>query len=277
MAWIVFRPAMTDILRADRRHLEVENTHLRRELRERYDFSNIISTSGPMRPLYEQVEQVASTNTTVLIRGESGTGKELIATAIHDNSLRAKKPFVKVSCAALPDTLIESELFGYERGAFTGGQQREQGKTIKRVSAPAIDALMSDHWPGNVRELENVLERAVLLCDGHVIHAHHLPATLQTAENFRHAHQAVASQCDGRIRERLDSGRTQDSQRQPRQVGEAARHDRTHRQLQDQGARHRLPALQDLAANPPWSRARAGETDVFERLLAGHSRDASQN
>ena len=78
--------------------------------------------------MYEQVAQVAKTNTTVLIRGESGTGKELIAHAIHYNSLRAKKPFVKVSCAALPDSLIESELFGYEKGAFTGAQQRKKGR-----------------------------------------------------------------------------------------------------------------------------------------------------
>ena len=104
----------------ERRRLLDENTHLRQELRERYDFSNIIGTSGPTRQMYEQVAQVAQTNTTVLIRGESGTGKELIAHAIHYNSLRAKKPFIKVSCAALPDTLIESELFGYEKGAFTG-------------------------------------------------------------------------------------------------------------------------------------------------------------
>ena len=89
----------------ERRRLLDENTHLRQELRERYDFSNIIGTSGPTRQMYEQVAQVAQTNTTVLIRGESGTGKELIAHAIHYNSLRAKKPFVKVSCAALPDTL----------------------------------------------------------------------------------------------------------------------------------------------------------------------------
>ena len=278
------------LIEEDRRRLEAENTHLRQELRERYDFSNIIGTSGPMRQMYEQVAQVAGTNTTVLIRGESGTGKELIAHAIHYNSLRAKKPFVKVSCAALPDTLIESELFGHEKGAFTGAEARKKGrfelaeggtlfldeigdinlstqikllrvlqqreferlggtetikanvrvlaatntdlekaiaegtfredlyyrlnvfaifvpplherkadlpllvdyfleklsrdhrKTIKRISTPAIDALMSYHWPGNVRELENVLERAVLVCDGQAIHAHHLPPTLQTAE-----------------------------------------------------------------------------------------------
>ena len=275
----------------ERRRLTDENTHLRQELRERYDFSNIIGTSGPTRQMYEQVAQVAQTNTTVLIRGESGTGKELIAHAIHYNSLRAKKPFVKVSCAALPDTLIESELFGYEKGAFTGANtrkkgrfemaeggtlfldeigdinlstqvkllrvlqereferlggtetvkvnvrmiaatnkdmekailegtfredlyyrlnvftifvpplrerkadlllladhflekfSREHGKVIKRISTPAIDMLTAYHWPGNVRELENALERAVLVCDSAVIHGHHLPPTLQTADS----------------------------------------------------------------------------------------------
>jgi Nif-specific regulatory protein len=278
------------LVEEERRRLVDENAHLRQELRERYDFSNIIGTSGPTRQMYEQVAQVAKTNTTVLIRGESGTGKELIAHAIHYNSLRAKKPFVKVSCAALPDTLIESELFGYEKGAFTGATarkkgrfemaeggtlcldeigdinlstqvkllrvlqereferlggtdtvrvnvrliaatnkdmenaiaegkfredlyyrlnvftifvpslrerkadlllladhflekfSREHGKVIKRISTPAIDMLMAYHWPGNVRELENVMERAILVCDGAVIHGHHLPPSLQTAD-----------------------------------------------------------------------------------------------
>ena len=81
-----------------------------------------------MRQVYEQIAQVARANTTVLIRGESGTGKELIAHAIHYSSPRAQKPFVKVSCAALPDSLIESELFGYEKGAFTGAQARKKGR-----------------------------------------------------------------------------------------------------------------------------------------------------
>jgi Nif-specific regulatory protein len=243
-----------------------------------------------MRQVCEQIAQVARTNTTVLIRGESGTGKELIAHALHYNSLRANKPFIKVSCAALPESLIESELFGYEKGAFTGANQRrkgrfemaeggtlfldeigdvnpatqvkllrvlqereferlggtetirvnvrliaathrdmekliadgkfredlyyrlnvftifvpplrerksdlllladhfldkfsrEHGKSIRRISTPAIDMLTSYHWPGNVRELENSLERAVLVCDGQVVHAHHLPPSLQTAE-----------------------------------------------------------------------------------------------
>ena len=278
------------LVESERRQLVEENTHLRQELKERYDFSNIMGTSGPMRQVCEQIAQVARANTTVLIRGESGTGKELIAHAIHYNSLRARKPLVKVSCAALPESLIESELFGYEKGAFTGAEARRKGrfelaesgtlfldeigdinpatqvkllrvlqereferlggtetiranvrliaathkdmeqmiagggfredlyyrlnvftifvpplrdrksdvllladhflekfsrahgKGIKRISTPAIDMLTSYHWPGNVRELENCLERTVLVCDGHVIHAHHLPPTLQTAE-----------------------------------------------------------------------------------------------
>jgi MoxR-like ATPase len=113
---------------AERQRLIEENAHLREELRQRYDFSRIIGTSGPMRQVYEQIARVARANTTVLIRGESGTGKELIAHAIHYSSPRANKPFVKVSCAALPDSLIESELFGYEKGAFTGAQTRKKGR-----------------------------------------------------------------------------------------------------------------------------------------------------
>jgi Nif-specific regulatory protein len=278
------------LVAAQHRRLVNENAHLRQELKERYDFAGIVGNSGPMQRVYEQVAQVARTSTTVLLRGESGTGKELIAHAIHYNSARAKKPFVKVSCGALPDTLIESELFGYEKGAFTGADARkkgrfelaeggtlfldeigdvqlstqvkllrvlqereferlgghetlkadvrliaatnkdleraieqgkfredlfyrlnvfpifipplrerkpdvllladhflqrfsaEHGRDIRRLATPAIDMLTSYHWPGNARELQNVIERAVLVCDGHVIHAHHLSPTLQTAE-----------------------------------------------------------------------------------------------
>ena len=115
-------------IEADKKRLLDENTYLKQELRERYDFSHIVGNSNPMRMVYDQVTQVARTNTTVLLRGESGTGKEMVAHAIHYNSLRASKPFVKISCAALPNTLIESELFGYEKGAFTGAQSRKKGR-----------------------------------------------------------------------------------------------------------------------------------------------------
>jgi Nif-specific regulatory protein len=281
---------VADLVAADRQRLLEENRQLRSELKDRYEMRNLIGNSHPMQRVYEQVAQAAPASTTVLIRGESGTGKELIAHAIHYSSARAEKPFIKVSCGALPEALIESELFGYEPGAFTdarhqkkgrfeladGGtlfldeigelsqatqvkllrvlQEREferlggvqpvrvdvrliaathrdletltqgggfredlyyrlnvfdvflpplrerrtdillladhfvgkyaaaNGKDVRRISTSAIDMLMAYHWPGNVRELENCIERAILVCEGGVIHAHHLPPTLQTAE-----------------------------------------------------------------------------------------------
>lgn len=277
-------------VRGQRQKLIDENSHLRQELKGKYEFSHIVGNSGPMKQVYELVTQVARSNATVLLRGETGTGKEMIANSIHYNSLRSKGPLVKINCAALPETLIESELFGHEKGAFTGAdkmkkgrfelaeggtlfldeigdippqtqikllrvlQEREferlggtasiktnirlitatnknleesiakgefredlyyrlnvftihlaplrerksdilllaehflekyeaeHGKLIRRISTPAIDMLMSYHYPGNVRELENAIERAVLVCDSNVIHGHHLPPTLQTAE-----------------------------------------------------------------------------------------------
>jgi Nif-specific regulatory protein len=96
--------------------------------RETFDFSNLIGNSGPMQQVYNQLSKVARSNATVMIRGESGTGKELIAHAIHHNSPRKAGPFIKVNCAALPDTLIESELFGYEKGAFTGAMAQKKGR-----------------------------------------------------------------------------------------------------------------------------------------------------
>ena len=113
---------------AERQRLLEENTKLRQELRERYDLSNLVGNSRAMQQVYEQVAQVAGSPTTVLIRGESGTGKELVAHAIHYNSPRAEKPFVKVSCGALPESLIESELFGYEPGAFTDARAQKKGR-----------------------------------------------------------------------------------------------------------------------------------------------------
>jgi Nif-specific regulatory protein len=275
---------------SERHPIVVEITPLREEIREGFDFSNLIGSSAPMQRIYEQVAKVARSNATVMVRGESGTGKELIAHAIHYNSPRKAGPFIKVNCAALPDTLIESELFGYEKGAFTGAlaqkkgrfelaeggtlfldeigelnattavkllrvlQEREfervggtctvkanvrlivatnkdlekaiingsfredlfyrlnvftiflpplrerkpdiplladhfletfngaHGKNVKRISTQVSDMLMSYHWPGNVRELANTIERAVLICDDHVIHSYHLPPSVQTAE-----------------------------------------------------------------------------------------------
>ncbi|MCX8049195.1 MAG: nif-specific transcriptional activator NifA [Methylohalobius sp.] len=99
-----------------------------RDARGEYGWRNLVGTTPAMRKVFEQVRQVAKWNTTVLIRGESGTGKELIAHAIHYNSPRAGGPFVKLNCAALPDTLLESELFGHEKGAFTGASSQREGR-----------------------------------------------------------------------------------------------------------------------------------------------------
>jgi Nif-specific regulatory protein len=274
----------------ERERLEEENLRLQEELKDRFRPSNIIGNSKAMQEVYQLIAQVSHSDATVLLRGESGTGKELVAHAIHYGSRRAAKPFIKVNCAALPESVIESELFGHEKGAFTGAvaarkgrfelahggtlfldeigdlspgmqikllrvlQEREfekvggmetiktdvrliaatnraleqliekevfrqdlyyrlnvfpihipplrerrtdillladyfaekysrlSHKDVRRISTPTIDMLMAYHWPGNVRELENCVERAVLLSDDGVIHGHHLPPSLQTAE-----------------------------------------------------------------------------------------------
>ncbi len=108
--------------------LEEEIRVLRERLGERFDFSSIIGRSRPMRELFEALALVAPSDATVLITGESGTGKELVANAIHQNSPRRDKPFVKVNCAALHENLLESELFGHERGAFTGAAAQRKGR-----------------------------------------------------------------------------------------------------------------------------------------------------
>ncbi len=112
----------------ERRELEYERDELRREVKAEHGFRNIVGHTKVMRHVFEQVRQVAKWNTTVLIRGESGTGKELIANAIHYNSPRANDTFVKLNCAALPDNLLESELFGHEKGAFTGAISQRKGR-----------------------------------------------------------------------------------------------------------------------------------------------------
>jgi DNA-binding NtrC family response regulator len=105
-----------------------ETGRLRKQLSERYSFDNIVGRSPEMQQLFKTVSQVAPTKATVLITGESGTGKELVAAALHHNSERAEKPFIKLHCAALADNLLESELFGHERGAFTGADRRRIGR-----------------------------------------------------------------------------------------------------------------------------------------------------
>jgi Nif-specific regulatory protein len=111
-----------------RQALVREKEQLQSEVKGRYQLANVVGGSRKMHEVYATVERVAPTRSTVLIRGESGTGKELIARALHYNSPRADKPFIRVSCAALPATLLESELFGHERGAFTGATELRRGR-----------------------------------------------------------------------------------------------------------------------------------------------------
>jgi len=277
-------------IQEERQRLLEENVRLQEELKDKFRPANIIGNSKAMHVVYDLIERVSKSETTVLLTGESGVGKELVAHAIHYNSSRASKPLITVNCAALPENLLESELFGHEKGAFTGAVAQRKGrfelahggtifldeigdlspatqikllrvlqerqfervggaktitvdvrivtatnrdlekmiaedgfrqdlyyrlnvfpihipplrerktdillladffveryskanhKSVRRISTPAIDMMMSYHWPGNVRELENCIERAVLMTSDDVIHGHHLPPTLQTAE-----------------------------------------------------------------------------------------------
>ncbi|HDQ13850.1 MAG TPA: GAF domain-containing protein, partial [Sediminispirochaeta sp.] len=289
----------------ERQRLMEENRRLKNQLEERFHPRNIIGNSTAMKEVFNLIGQVSHSEATVLIRGESGTGKELIAQAIHYQSPRSEQAFVKVNCSALPETVIESELFGHEKGAFTGAVQSRKGrfeladggtifldeigdlplsiqikllrvlqerefervggtrtqrvnvriitathrnleemirtgefredlyyrlnvfpihvpplrerksditlladyftekysrrnnKEIRRISTPAIELLSIYHWPGNVRELENCIERAVLLSTDGVIHGHHLPPTLQSAESTN-------TRLQGSLQEELD-------------------------------------------------------------------------
>jgi len=133
-AWEKFEKAHAELkdrlkeIESLKNQLQAENKYLQEEIRLNHNFNEIISKSRKFHKVLQQIEQVASTDATVLILGESGTGKELIARAIHNISLRSRKPLVKVNCAALPANLIESELFGHEKGAFTGALERRIGR-----------------------------------------------------------------------------------------------------------------------------------------------------
>jgi len=110
------------------KQLEVENIRLKEKVEERFSLEGLIGKSPQMQKIYDLIETVSQTDTTVLIQGESGTGKEMVANAIHLKSLRKDGPFIKVNCSALPETLLESELFGHEKGAFTGAMRQRKGR-----------------------------------------------------------------------------------------------------------------------------------------------------
>lgn len=141
----------------NKRELLTENANMRRQLSTRSSYSNIIGSSKPMQTIYETIESVAKSDANVLIVGESGTGKELIANAIHYNSLRSRKPFIKVNCAALPKELIESELFGHTKGAFTGAHADKEGL----VQHAAGGSLMLDEIAEMPVELQPKLLRVL--------------------------------------------------------------------------------------------------------------------
>ena len=141
----------------ERRELVAEAANMRRQLSTRSEYFNIIGASKPMQTIYETIESVAKSDANVLIVGESGTGKELIANAIHYNSLRSKKPFIKVNCAALPKELIESELFGHTKGAFTGAHADKEGL----VQHAAGGSLMLDEIAEMPIELQPKLLRVL--------------------------------------------------------------------------------------------------------------------
>lgn len=112
----------------EHRHLSVENRSLKAQIREKFSFDNIIGQNRRLRDIFDLIETAANSKATILLTGESGTGKELVAKAVHYNSPRRDNPFIRINCAALPESLIESELFGHEKGAFTGAINQTKGR-----------------------------------------------------------------------------------------------------------------------------------------------------
>ena len=140
------------------RELRAENTKLREELGHRYEFENIVGRSGPMQEIFATITRVAPTRATVLLAGESGVGKDLIARAIHHHSARADKPFVKINCTALPENLMESELFGFEKGAFTGAIAAKPGKFEQADTGTVMLDEIGDVPPGIQVKLLRILQ-----------------------------------------------------------------------------------------------------------------------
>lgn len=169
-------------------YLRLENERLQEQLQNHFRPSNLIGNSRAMQTVYHSIEQVADSKTTVLIRGESGVGKELVASAIHLRSSRSNKPFVKINCAALPESIVESELFGHERGAFTGAIAMRKGRfELAHGGTIFLDEIGELPLPVQAkllrvlqeRELERVGGSQTIRCDVRVI-----AATNRSLEEF---------------------------------------------------------------------------------------------
>jgi two-component system, NtrC family, response regulator AtoC len=151
----------------NQRHLSRENRHLKRELRERYRFENIVGNSEAMEKVYRLIEKMSGISSNVLILGETGTGKELVARAIHYNSERSDRPFVAVNCGALTESLLESELFGHLKGAFTGAIATQEGFFRKADKGTLFLDEISDVSHGlQVKLLRAIQEREVIPVGG---------------------------------------------------------------------------------------------------------------
>ena len=143
--------------------IKKENSSLRRELTGNHEFSNIIGKSQAIQQVFKMVEKVSPTDSTVLIQGESGTGKELIAKAIHYNSMRSERPFVEINCGALPENLLESELFGHVKGAFTGAIRDKEGLFITaRAGTIFLDEIGETSSTIQVKLLRALQEKEII-------------------------------------------------------------------------------------------------------------------
>src|ERR671912_2881239 len=185
--------ALMHVLRSamEQRRLKSENAYLRSQLEERYRFEGIIGRSQPMRDLFQLLETVAATSSTVLITGETGTGKELAARALHHNSPRRANRFVAINCSAIPETLLEAELFGHVRGAFTGAVGTRQGRLEQAhkgtlfldevgTMSPALQAKLLRVL--QEREFERVGDAHTIKIDVRVIAATHSDLAKMVAE-----------------------------------------------------------------------------------------------
>ena len=149
------------------RQLERKAEHLEQKIQESWSTAGLIGTSPAMKRVFQFIDKVAGTDTTVLIQGESGTGKELVAYAIHQRSLRKDKPFITIDCGAIPEELVESELFGHEKGAFTGALQKKEGKfELAKGGTLFLDEIGNLPLPGQAKLLRALEQKQITRVGG---------------------------------------------------------------------------------------------------------------